>query len=110
MVALVPLKGTPILDTSSPNKFFESLAAGIPVIQNTQGWMKTYLEEKNVGFTLDPNDAEQLANLLIELYDYPQKLKSLGTNARLAAEIDFDQHKLSKKYLEALRSCLDLTV
>src|SRR5690606_33689730 len=33
-VSLVPLKGSPILDTSSPNKFFESLAAGIPVIQN----------------------------------------------------------------------------
>src|SRR5690606_26910079 len=26
-VSLVPLKGTPVLDTSSPNKFFESLAA-----------------------------------------------------------------------------------
>src|SRR5690606_38614938 len=48
MVSLVPLKGTPVLDTSSPNKFFESLAAGIPVIQNTNGWMKEFLDKHGV--------------------------------------------------------------
>src|SRR5690606_19123707 len=59
-VSLVPLKGSPVLDTSSPNKFFESLAAGVPVIQNTQGWMKDFLEEHKVGMTLDPSNPRQL--------------------------------------------------
>src|SRR5690606_8256706 len=34
-VSLVPLKGTPVLDTSAINKFLESLAAWVPIIQNT---------------------------------------------------------------------------
>src|SRR5690606_39043735 len=78
MVSLVPLKGTPVLDTSSPNKFFESLAAGVPVIQNTNGWMKDFLERHNVGFTIAPNDAVGLAELLIRLCDDSQTVKDMG--------------------------------
>src|SRR5690606_1430117 len=76
-VSLVPLKGTPVLDTSSPNKFFESLAAGVPVIQNTPGWMKDFLTEHEIGLTLDPNDPQQLANALIEMKDNPDRTNSM---------------------------------
>src|SRR5690606_20205723 len=72
-VSLVPLKGTPVLDTSSPNKFFESLAAGVPVIQNTQGWMKDFLTEHEIGLTLDSNYLQQLTNALIEMKDNPDR-------------------------------------
>src|SRR5690606_11809373 len=65
LVSLVPLKGTPVLDTSSPNKFFESLAASVPVIQNTKGWMMDFLDKYQVGFTLDPDDPKALAEKLI---------------------------------------------
>lgn len=99
-VSLVPLKGLPILDTSSPNKFFESLAGGVPVIQNTQGWMKDFLEEHQVGYTADPNDPEGLADLLIDLFD--QDDHKIRSRARQVAVEEFDQHKLSSKYLTAI--------
>src|SRR5690606_14508315 len=72
-VSLVPLKGTPVLDTSSPNKFFESLAAGVPVIQNTNGWMKEFLKQHEIGLTLDSNYLQQLTNALIEMKDNPDR-------------------------------------
>ncbi|PSL03964.1 glycosyltransferase family 4 protein [Cecembia rubra] len=100
MASLVPLKGTPVLDTSSPNKFFESLAAGVPVIQNTKGWMKDFLEINQVGFTLDPNNSEALANLLIEL-DAKKSLKvSLGERAKSLAAEQFDKKILAKEMLD----------
>jgi len=83
MVSLVPLRGTPVLDTSSPNKFFESLAAGVPVIQNTSGWMKDFLIEHDLGFTLDPNDPVQLANKLIELDAKQDRLSEMGQRAMI---------------------------
>jgi glycosyltransferase involved in cell wall biosynthesis len=102
MVSLVPLKGTPVLDTSSPNKFFESLAAGIPVVQNTQGWMKDFLEQYQIGFTLDPNDPVQLAEMLIEL-DYKQDmLREMGARASEIAANQFDKDFLANKMLEAI--------
>ena len=45
LVSLIPLDDTPMLSTSSPNKLFESMAAAVPVIQTTNGWIKEMLEE-----------------------------------------------------------------
>jgi glycosyltransferase involved in cell wall biosynthesis len=102
LVSLVPLKNTPILDTSSPNKFFESLAAGVPVIQNTNGWMKIYLEENEVGYTVPPDRPDLLANLLIELDQNPDTLLEMSRRCKICADRDFDQYKLATKYLERL--------
>ncbi len=102
MVSLVPLRGTPVLDTSSPNKFFESLAAGVPVVQNTQGWMKDFLIKHQVGYTLDPNDAEELAEKLMELDKQPEKLKEMGKKASIIASSQFDKDFLANRMLNAI--------
>jgi glycosyltransferase involved in cell wall biosynthesis len=102
-VSLVPLKGTPVLDTSSPNKFFESLAAGVPVIQNTQGWMKDFLIEHEVGFTLDPNDPNQLANKLIWMHDNPQIVSEMGKKGLITAQNFFDTSYLANKMLNIIK-------
>jgi glycosyltransferase involved in cell wall biosynthesis len=105
-VSLVPLKGNPILDTSSPNKFFESLAAGVPVIQNTNGWMKDFLMEHQLGFTLDPNDPEALADLLIDLESRKVDLKIIGDKAKKIAKEQFDKDILADKMLNAIKSSI----
>lgn len=102
MVSLVPLKGTPVLDTSSPNKFFESLAAGVPVVQNTKGWMKDFLEVHQVGFTLDADDAEGLAKLLIDLSEKQSELKAMGQRSKVIAAEKFDKDTLSQEMLNVL--------
>ncbi len=104
LVSLVPLKGTPVLDTSSPNKFFESLAAGVPVIQNTNGWMKDFLTEHQVGYTLPPDEPEQLADLLIHLKGSPDKVKQMGSRASQIAAQEFDKTYLANKMLKALEA------
>lgn len=106
IVSIVPLKGTPVLDTSSPNKFFESLAAGVPIIQNTNGWMKDYLRDNEVGFTLPPDNPELLALKLIELVDSEQDMAGMKARARMCAQRDFDQEKLATRYLQALTSLM----
>lgn len=102
IASLVPLRDTKVLNTSSPNKFFESLAAGVPVIQNTEGWMKVFLEEHNVGFTLDPNSPETLAETLIDLIDNKTKYISMRSKASEIASIHFDKKILASKMLDAI--------
>lgn len=101
-VSLVPLKGSPVLDTSSPNKFFESLAAGVPVIQNTQGWMKDFLEEHKVGMTLDPSNPRQLAEALIQMKDFPDETNKMGERSLEVAKKYFDKGFLANKMLDVL--------
>lgn len=104
LVSCVPLKNTPVLNTSSPNKFFESLVAGVPVVQNTTGWMKDYLETYQVGFTLDADDSEKLADLLIELDGNRDKVKEMSKRAKTICSKDFDKDYLSLKMLKAIES------
>ncbi|MBS1530843.1 MAG: glycosyltransferase family 4 protein [Bacteroidetes bacterium] len=102
LVSLVPLKGTPVLDTSSPNKLFESLAAGVPVIQNTNGWLKDFLKEHQVGFTLDPENPKVLADQLIWMDAHPEEVKALGKRSYEAAIKYFDKDYLADKMLKIL--------
>jgi glycosyltransferase involved in cell wall biosynthesis len=102
MVSLVPLKGVPVLDTSSPNKFFESLAAGVPVVQNTNGWMKNFLKENNVGFTIPPDDPDALADLLIEIADGNIDIKTMGQRAKMIAKEQFSKDNLAERMLSVL--------
>lgn len=104
LICLAPLKDTKVLNTSSPNKFFESLAAGVPVIQTTNGWMKDFVEEYEVGFTVDPNNANSLADKLIDIADSPEQLKIMGENAAKIAKQEFDKIILAQKMLDAIES------
>ena len=103
-VSLVPLRGQPILDTSSPNKLYESLAAGKPVIQNTRGWIKTLLDENQCGFTVDATDETELADRLEQLADDPTLTATMGSNGRSLAEREFDQNILSARYLSVIEA------
>jgi glycosyltransferase involved in cell wall biosynthesis len=104
LVSLVPLKGTPVLDTSSPNKFFESLAAGVPVIQTTNGWMLDFLNEHRVGYTIDPNNPEALADCLIKMSQNPEEGAAMGQRGAEVAAREFDKVILANKMLNALLS------
>lgn len=102
LVSIVPLANSPILDTSSPNKFFESLAAGIPIIQNTNGWMKDFLVHYQVGFTIRHDDAQGLVSYLKVLKDNPEKGRQMGIKAHELAKNEFDKDVLAKKFRLAL--------
>ncbi|MGA0560267.1 glycosyltransferase family 4 protein [Larkinella sp. VNQ87] len=101
-LAIVPLKRAPLLDTSSPNKLMEALAAGVPVIQTTEGWIKQFLEEHQCGFTFSSDDPNELANLLIKLADDPAWRQPMGQRAARVARHLFDKNQLAIGYLTAL--------
>jgi glycosyltransferase involved in cell wall biosynthesis len=102
MVSLVPLKGTPILDTSSPNKFFESLGAGVPVIQNTNGWMKSFLMQNDVGTTIGPDDHINLVNELIRFKSISIEEKLKIKNRCIDVANQFDSTKLSELMIDSI--------
>ncbi len=105
-VSLVPLKGSPVLDTSSPNKLFESLAAGVPVIQTTNGWIKDFVDENNCGLTVDPNDEELLVNALIFFADNEGDRLRMGESGMDVAKKKFDKVYLAEKMLEGIKESL----
>jgi glycosyltransferase involved in cell wall biosynthesis len=81
--------------TWSPNKMFDSLAAGKPVLVNVPGWLSEIIESNNCGRCLDPNRPAALADVLEELAANPQLCREMGKNARALGERQFDRRKLA---------------
>ena len=79
------------------------MAAGVPVVQTTQGWIKDFLAEHQVGFTVDGNLPQQLADVLIELKDNPGLKDETGARGAAVAKQFFDKDYLADKMLSILK-------
>ncbi len=66
--------------TWSPNKMFDALAAGKPVLVNVPGWLGETIERNHCGRFVDPGCAEALADALEELSNDPVLCRRMGEN------------------------------
>jgi glycosyltransferase involved in cell wall biosynthesis len=92
----------PVLQTNSPNKLFDSLAAGRPVIVNLDGWLRRVVEEAGAGVYVPAGDGEALATTLAALAREPGLVATMGANARSLAEREFDRDVMADRLAEAL--------
>jgi glycosyltransferase involved in cell wall biosynthesis len=83
--------------TWSPNKMFDALAAGRPVLINVPGWLGETIENNRCGRCLDPDRPETLADALEELAADPELCRRMGENARVLAEREFARKKLAER-------------
>jgi glycosyltransferase involved in cell wall biosynthesis len=90
-------KDVPILATNSPNKLFDTFAAGRPAIVNTDGWQRVLVEEHEAGVYVRPGDAADLAEQVLALRDDPERVRRYGANARALAEREFDRDLLAER-------------
>lgn len=99
-VSLVTFKNLPILATNSPNKLFDSLSAGKPIIVNSAGWTKDMVEHYACGLYADVTKPEHLVQQILLLKKDPELKKQLGDNGRKLAESTFDKSILCKQFSE----------
>lgn len=92
-----------IQDTSSPNKVFDSFAAGKPVVQTTRGWIYDLIQRERCGFNADPQNPEDFALKIREYFklDVSEKDK-ISFNAKRLSKTEFDRDELSHKYFKIL--------
>ena len=87
---------------TSPNKFFDYISSGLPVLINYPGWLANLIKENNCGIVVEPDNPKALANSLIYLADNSSIRKEFGINARKLAEDSFSRKHLSKKFVDFL--------
>jgi glycosyltransferase involved in cell wall biosynthesis len=97
-------KDVPILYTCSPNKLFDTFAAGRAAVVNTPGWLTSLVEDNEAGVAVRPADAADLAEKVAFLRDNPELVARYGENARRLAEREFDRDMLAGKLEEVLVS------
>jgi glycosyltransferase involved in cell wall biosynthesis len=97
----------PILETTSPNKFFDSLAAGKPVVVNLDGWLRRIVEENEAGVWVPAGNAEALAGALSVLAANPGRVARMGQNARALAEREFGRDEMADRLAQTLEEAVE---
>ncbi len=89
--AYVSFANKPILETNSPNKFFDALASGKLIITNTKGWVKDICEKDHCGFYYHPDNPNEFVDKIQEFLAKKEQLQSYQVNARVVGETQFSR-------------------
>ena len=81
----------------SPNKMFDALAAGRPVLINVLGWLGETIENNRCGIAIDPQDPQKLVDALMKLADNSDLCREMGTNARALAQREFSRDAMADR-------------
>ncbi|MGE3182638.1 MAG: glycosyltransferase family 4 protein [Phycisphaerae bacterium] len=104
-VGLMILKDIPAFYYgTSPNKFFDYISCGIPVLNNYPGWLAGMIDEHECGRVVQPNNPEAFANALVWFRDHRDQLSAMGARGRRLAEAEFARDKLAGKFVETLEA------
>lgn len=84
---------------TSPNKFFDYIAAGLPVLNNYPGWLADMINANACGFTVPPENVPAFVDALQQAADDRASLLEMGVAAQSLARAEFDRQVLSKQWV-----------
>ena len=84
---------------TSPNKFFDYIATGLPVLINYPGWVAEMINENKCGIAISPDDPVAFADALENAADNRDSLIYMGKRSRKLAESNFDREKLADQFV-----------
>lgn len=91
---------------AQPNKMFEYMSAGIPVIASDFPLWREIIEGNNCGLLVDPLDPSEIAQAIDTLVSNPEMAKQMGENGRKAVETKYnwtiEESKLLRFYEDIL--------
>jgi glycosyltransferase involved in cell wall biosynthesis len=87
---------------TSPNKFFDYIASGVPVLTNYPGWVAELVQQHGCGIAVPPVDASAFADALMQMADDRATLAAMGTRASALARAEFDRTKLADRFVDWL--------
>lgn len=91
---------------TSPNKFFDYLAAGLPVLNNYPGWLAGIIVDNKCGIVVPAENPAAFADALEAAAADKEQLRSMGENARRLAERSFDRQVLASDWVNWVKGAM----
>jgi glycosyltransferase involved in cell wall biosynthesis len=104
--AFICYKPVPVLETGSPNKYFDGLAAGKLILINFSGWVKEEIEKEKCGVFINPNSPDEFVKKITPFVSDLQLLKQYQQASRLLAESKYSRKLLSEKFAGIVHAAL----
>lgn len=87
----------PVLETGSPNKYFDALAAGKIIITNFGGWISDEIREHQIGFSFQ-NNPDEFVTKLVDFLKDETKVHLAQQRSRELAEKQYSRKILGEKF------------
>jgi glycosyltransferase involved in cell wall biosynthesis len=101
-LGLAILKPIELYKTTYPNKVFDYMAAGLPVLLAIDGVIRDVVENANAGVFVQPGNVSDLVNKIKYLYDHNEILSEYSKNGQNYIQENFNREKLSKSLLKIM--------
>lgn len=96
---LAILKPLEMYKTTYPNKVFDYMAAGKPVLLAIDGVIRQVVEEAKCGIFVEPGNAEDMGKKILWLSNHPGEAKNMGMAGRRQIEEKFDRARLAGRFI-----------
>jgi glycosyltransferase involved in cell wall biosynthesis len=94
-ICLAILKPLPLYATVYPNKVFDYMAAGRPILLAIDGVIREVVEKAGAGRFVQPGDAAALAAAVRSFAADPAACRRMGAAGRAYLEANFDRQQLA---------------
>lgn len=88
---------------SLPNKLFQCMQAGLPVVASDFPQVRQVVEESGAGLTVDPLDPQAIAAAIRTYLDDPPRRQADGARGRLAVRERFNWTAVAPRLVEVYR-------
>jgi len=87
---------------TSPNKFFDYISAGLPVLNNYPGWLAEMIDKNECGYVVAAKNPSVFADTLEDAVEDKNKgyLQYMGENSRRLAEQSFNRDQLADEWID----------
>jgi glycosyltransferase involved in cell wall biosynthesis len=103
---LAILRPIPLFATTLPNKVFDYMAAGRPVLLAIDGVIRGVVEEAGAGLAVPPGEPYSLASAILALAADPAEARRMGTRGREYVIACFDRAGLAVQMERVLREAV----
>jgi glycosyltransferase involved in cell wall biosynthesis len=98
------LKPIELYKTVYPNKVFDYMAAGRPILLAIDGVIREVVEDARAGLFIQPGNPRALVDALLYLKQDPKKAQEMGMAGRAYLEEHFSRTKLADEFETLIRS------
>lgn len=96
--AFISYQPLPVLETGSPNKYFDALAAGKMIVVNFGGWINDELEQQQCGIRV--HSLNEFTEKISAVMQNKLQLQQMQQHARILAERKYSRKQLSENFVK----------
>lgn len=101
------LKPIALYKTTYPNKVFDYMAAGKPILLAIDGVIRDVIEKANCGIFCPPGEPRAMADAAMKLFNNPKMAEQLGRNGKSYLIKNFNREKIAREFANLIKEMED---